>query len=328
MHVSNAVGTVLLAWCCLFGSAAHADPFLQLSTSQTFVAVAAGTAIEVALHLNNSGDSASVAGTVLFDAPAGYAFEQRSAPTCGVLEAAPNDNGVQFAVPPVAAGATLTCTIRITRAADTIDSVVLGIAAVSGSFHLISEIFVGTFVDIALSSERISYAVDTAGVAHGVFRLTAKNVGSVAVEAFDAATCSYEASIDSAIAGGCAATTSLCARGFIPFAAQGARLPALAPGEETSCLLQLSAPATTPAAPTLTLDEEPEWNVFLIDASTGGHVFDANPANNATILPLVPAGGGAPGVAVPALSRGWQILLTGLLALATTVLWRRRRDVV
>lgn len=320
MHISRNRSAGIVALLLIGGIAtANAAGELYVSSPQAAIAVAPGGTVPVVLHIENVADEVSDATTVEVRKEIGYTFATSGAAGCGAVHDVTNPDVVAFDLPSLAAGATLDCTLAVTRSGEGIDDLQLGID--SPIVFRAPDVILGTFADIALRNERVSYSVDESGVVHGVFRVIAKNIGNVPVGAFNAATCSHESTFNYSIGVGCTPTTSTCARGMLPYRAQGALLPPLAPGEETSCLVEVTRPTPQPYVDTLHLDQDPYWDVWLIDTSTGGKVYDAEGANNDTELsvPAAPEAGATAASTLSPFAAG--LLGVGLLGVA----WVSRR---
>jgi len=288
MAIPRFAFAVLLATC---GASAHAGGDLHFTTPHSAITVARGSVIAVPIHIENAAAEASDATSVnVARLHEGWSFAMGGAPGCGQLHDTADAGVLAFDIPSLPPAGALDCSLTLSRSTAAIDDLRLQVWSEIG-FRVTIDAIAGTFADIALDSDLVSLSVDANGVAHGLFRLTARNIGNVAIGAFDAMTCTYDRTFDNAIEGGCATTTSQCARGMVPYAAQGARLPAIAPGEQTSCLLQVHGAHAI--ADTLRIDQDPEWDVWLIDAATGGRVYDANAADNSTAITAAVGGGGS-----------------------------------
>lgn len=300
---------------------AHATGNVEISTPTLAVPVAPGASVAIPIHFHNIDTQASDVDEVEFFTSGSTLWPITvSGPSgCGPI----SSNGYySFPMVSLPAGGTLDCVFTVTRPADSVDDATLELWT-SVDFNISTlRIGLGKLADIALSNELVSYSVDPDGTTHGVFRLTARNVGSTPVGEFDAMTCSYSGAIDNAIEGGCAPTTSQCALGMIPFEAQGAHLPALAPGEQTSCLINLRGTTQYPEFNALSLDQEPDWNIWLIDSATGRKVYDPYEANNQTTL-MAPGPAGGITAPAPTLSPFALALLGAGLLL--TAAWASRR---
>ncbi|HEY6940677.1 hypothetical protein [Dokdonella sp.] len=303
-------------------AAAQAAGDLNFTTPQAAIAVERGGSTAMPIHVENTAAEASDATTVMVARlREGWTFALAGT-GCGALHDTSEADVRAFDIPSLPPGGTLDCELTLTRSPAGIDDLHVQVWSAIG-FRVTIDAIAGTFADIALDSELVSSSVDPSGVSHGVFRLTATNVGNVPVGAFDAMTCSHARTFNNAIAGGCAPTTSTCAREFVPTPAQGARLPALAPGEQASCLLEVPLPSPIPFADdALTIDQDPPWDVWLIDTATAGRVYDANAANNTARFDA-PVGGVAP-ISAPAVSPPALALLgAGLVWIAAWVSRRR-----
>jgi len=304
---------------------AHAAGDVEISTPTLAAPVAPGASVAIPIHFHNIDAQPSDVGEVYF-----FIYDHGSTPWPVAVSGPPgcgpiSSNGYSFPMVSLPAGGTLDCVLTVTRPAGSIDDAAMDVWTSVDFNNSLLRIGLGRLADIALSNELVSYSTDPDGTTHGVFRVTARNVGSTPVGEFDAMTCSHDPTFDNAIEGGCAPTISQCARGFIPFPAQGAHLPALAPGEETSCLISVRSATQVPQFGVLSLDQEPDWNVWLIDTTTGGDVYDPYEANNQTAL-MAPGPAGSVVVAAPTLSPFALALLgTGLLFTAAWASRSRRR---
>jgi len=305
-------------------AAAHAAGNVEISTPTLAVPLAPGASVAIPIHFHNIDTQPSDVDEVdfsIYDHGSTLWPVTVSGPSgCGPI----SSNGYSFPMVSLPAGGTLDCILTVTRPAGSVDDAAMDVWT-SVDFNISSlRIGLGRLADIALSNELVSYSTDPDGTAHGVFRVIARNVGSTPVGEFDAATCGGPA-FDNAIEGGCAPTTSQCARGMVPYAAQGAHLPALAPGEQTSCLISVRSTTQVPQFGVLSLDQEPDWNVWLIDTTTGGDVYDPYEANNQTAL-VAPGPAGSVAASAPTLSPFALALLgAGLLLTAAWASRSRRR---
>lgn len=285
---------------------------IEVSLPQPAVAVAAGTVAMLPIHLHNADSLPSEATRVsIFYVPVAWTSVTSGA-GCGAVQPVGETGTVaEFDSPSLPPGGSLDCILAVTRPADSIDDIHLTVQTyVDFNAHRAS-VVLGTLADIELRNSRVSYSIAPDGTTHSVFRLTARNVGNVSVGAFNAMTCSRQNSFDNTISGGCAPTTSECALQQIPYPAQGALIPALAPGESFSCLLAVTGSSQFPHVDELTLDQDPSWNIWLIDALTGGTVYDGNTADNTTLLLAPPGNPAGTAVAAPT-SSPWALAMLAL----------------
>jgi hypothetical protein len=300
---------------------AYAAGDVQITTPNLGVPLAPGVAVAIPIRFHNIDTQPSDVDEVdlsFYGTDTPWPVTVSGPSGCGPI----SSDGYSYPMVSLPAGGTLDCVFTVTRPVGSVDDAVLDVWT-SVDFNLRAvRIGLGRLADIALTNELVSYSVDPDGTTHGIFRVIARNVGSTPVGEFDAATCAGP-TFDNAIQGGCAPTTSQCARGMVPYPAQGAHLPALAPGEQTSCLISVRGTTQSPQLGVLTLDQEPDWDVWLIDMTAGHDVYDPYQANNQTTLMAPAPGGGSGAQAAPTLSPFALALLgAGMLFVAA---WASRR---
>lgn len=294
--------------------AAHAGDIV-VTSPQANIAMAPGAYADVPLVFTNTGSTASAElRFVITGQYRAYAYEQRSQPECGALQASTKYSGWRdFVIAPIAAGAQRTCVVRITRGAGEIDNgYVDWFLDETDSWVYFN---MGTFVDIAFTAIPISTDVDSDGITHSVFRLKARNDGHV-----DAAnvvvglgpTCvASPVEVDTNLPGGCADDSIGC--GFTGGPAPAAKLPVIPAGGTQSCLVRLSAARDAHASVQTWLAPD-----SLSDASTGGMIGDLDDSNNRPLINLDVSPEGISAVGAPTLSL-WMLTLLALVVLATAV---------
>src|SRR3954469_23114235 len=124
MATVTSVRGVLVAMASLGATSAPALQGIEASTPQAHVAVEPGGSVDVPILIANHNSTASPTLTfVLTDTIDAYTFDQRSQPDCGPIEPSVAYSGwTQFSIAPIAAGATQTCTIRVTRGPNEINN--------------------------------------------------------------------------------------------------------------------------------------------------------------------------------------------------------------
>jgi len=273
----------LLVAATLFSTDALALQGIDVSTPQAHVAVEPGDSVDVPILIANNNSTASPTLTfVLTLTIDAYTFEQRSEPECGPIGPDPAYAGwTQFSIAPIAANATRTCVIRITRGANEINNTYIDwVVSATDSWVYFD---LGTFVDVSLSGTKISAFKSPDGITHATVRLEAQNAGAVDVAPIDVSLGSVcppsHVAVETDFPGGCEGVTIECPFGG---ASPGAKLPAVAAGGSSSCLVRFAVPPDV--APT-----ELAGFGYIFDAQTGGLVGDDNPDNDTITLDLTPA---------------------------------------
>jgi hypothetical protein len=304
----------------LAADAADASGRLYLTTPAFEIGLAPGGTTTVSLHIWNVDAVTSDPTTITISGDrSGYTYTTASG-ACGPTTALPSGTSATFDVGALPAGAAFDCTFDITRAADEIDNQLVSFRAAL-LYSADVDILVGTFADITLRHELVSHSIDADGAVHGVFRLIARNVGNVPVDEFDTMTCYHTSRVSVALPGGCAPTHSFC-RDFLPRPAPGARMPAVVPGSEVSCLVEvIGPPGVTPFVP-LELDDQVFSDVWLHDTTTGGRVYDPDGAS--TVLSIGGGAGGGVVAPLPAASALSSLVLGLGVAIMAFVAVRRR----
>jgi len=210
-----------------------------------------------------------------------YALDLGAQPGCGTL--LPGDkygyHGYRFYVGPVATGQTILCTIHVTRLKEAIDSVAYGFEVFNfpadpSPNNNWTDFFLGTFTDVAMSSQQITFSLDQHGIAHSVLRLRAENRGPADVGALRVTACTDnfypQFYIESDFPGGCGPDVgALCFdSGF------GFQLPPLAAGRNESCDLKLTS--LQPYTGRLDFEFMRIEGSMLPDPVTGGTLIDTN----------------------------------------------------
>lgn len=252
---------------------------IDVSTPQQYVAVEPGDSVDVPILIANSNSTASSALTfVLTSTIDAYTFEQRSEPDCGPIGPYPTrSDWSQFAIAPIAANATRTCVIRVTRGANEINNTSIDWVVSETSSWVYFDL--GTFVDVSISGTKLD-AFRTAGGTRTTYRIEAHNAGTVDLAPVDVAlgtSCPPELiEVETGFDGACEGITSYCAFGG---AGPGARLPALAAGSSSSCLVRFFVP------PGVDPSIEAGFG-YLFNAETGGLVGDDAIGNDTTVFDL------------------------------------------
>ncbi len=309
------LGCFVLALACATPLSAHASDF-DVTTPQSNIAIAPGGYADVPLTFTNT--TASDSPELILRIPAlpsaGYTYVQRSqSPECGPMENSPELAGwSQFRLMPLPTGGQRTCVIRVMRDASAIDNHDTNwfLSQGNGSVHL----RIGSFVNVALSAQRVSATVDAAGVAHSVFRLSAHNAGPIGIGkpavSLGPVCTGATVEVDTNLTGGCEAAEIPC--GFVGGPGPAANLPPVASGATQSCLVRLSAQRSL----------DGEVHALLIDsltnAATGGWVMDSDGNDNRVDL-TVNGSNASMTVAAPTASP-WALALMAMLLLAATTI--------
>lgn len=176
----------------LLGAAgsACADDF-TVSVPQADVVIAAGGFADVPITITNTTDATSAEFDIRLPPPVAvalvtplvYHYEIRSPDICGPLMPEGNGTAVVHArVPPIAAGASATCVVRVTRDSAEVNSgsVIIDVSRVGLDGLADIELRVGTFADIDFDLVQLSRSVSGAGI-HTVLRATAHNRSPMAL---------------------------------------------------------------------------------------------------------------------------------------------------
>ena len=252
---------------------------IDVSTPQRHVAVEPGDSVDVPILIaNNNGTDSPALTFVLTDTFDAYTFEQRSEPECGPIGPSSTfGDWTQFSIAPIAANETRTCVIRVTRGANEINNTYIDWFVSETSSWVYFDL--GTFVDVSISGTKLD-AFRTPGGTHATYRLEAHNAGTVDVAPVDVAvgtSCTPEPiMVDTSFEGACEAVTINCAFGG---SGAGARLPEVAAGTTSSCLVRFFVPSG--------IDPSIEAGFgSLFNAETGGLVGDNDAGNDMTVLDL------------------------------------------
>jgi len=255
---------------------------IDVTTPQAYVAVEPGESVDVPILITNHNSTASPTLTfVLTETSLAYTFEQRSQPDCGPIGPDPANVGwTQFSIAPIAAGATRTCTIRVTRGPDEINNTFIDwVVAETDSWVYFD---LGTFVDVSLTGTKLDAFRTPDGATHAIYRLEAHNAGTIDIAPVGVAlgsTCTPEpVAVDTGFNGACEGITVHCGFGG---SGPGALLPAVAAGASSSCLVRLSAPPGVDPSIAAGFGA-------LYNAETGGLVGDDATDNDLAVLDFAP----------------------------------------
>jgi hypothetical protein len=255
---------------------------IDVSTPQQHVAVEPGYSVDVPILIANHNSTVSPPLTfVLTDTSLAYTFEQRSAPECGPIGPDPADpDWTQFAIAPIAAGATRTCTIRVTRDPNEINNTFIDWVVSETDSWVYFDL--GTFVDVSIAGTKLDAFRTPDGAAHATYRLEVHNAGTIDVApvglALGSACPPSRIGVDTDFPGACEGITTYCGFGG---SSPGAQLPAVAAGASSSCLVRFSAP----------LGVDPSIAVgfgALYNAETGGFIGDDATDNDMAVLDFAP----------------------------------------
>lgn len=255
---------------------------IDVSTPQQHVAVEPGHSVDVPILIaNHSSTPTSTLTFVLTLTIDAYTFEQRSAPDCGPIGPYPGNPGwTQFSIAPIAAGATRTCTIRVTRGPNEINNTFIDWVVSETDSWVYFDL--GTYVDVSLTGTKLDAFRTPDGTAHATYRLEAHNAGTIDVAPVGVelgSICTPEpVAIDTGFNGACEGITINCGFGG---SGSGALLPAVAAGASSSCLVRFSAP------PGVDLSIAAGFGA-LFNAETGGLIGDDATDNDLTVLDLEP----------------------------------------
>jgi hypothetical protein len=280
MATMTFVRGLLIAVATLGATSALALQGIEVSTPQQHVAVEAGHSVDVPILIANNNSTASPALTfVLTQTIDAYTFEQRSEPECGPIGPHPTYAGwTQFSIAPIAANATRTCVIRVTRGANEVNNTYIDWVVSETDSWVYFDL--GTFVDVAITGTKLDAFRTPDGRAHALYRLQAHNAGAVDVAPVGVALgsiCAPEpVAIDTGFDGACEGIVLECAFGG---SGSGALLPVVAAGASSSCLVRFSVPPGV----------DPSIAVgfaALFDAETGGLIGDDAAGNDTAVLDL------------------------------------------
>ena len=321
---------VCAALLCAAAPTAHAA--LQVSLAgPKYVRIPYGGSADIGLVARNTGDAALPA----------FHFESSTGPTpeftvadapgtqCGPLTDSAYPNGVRVPVPSLAPGEQRECRIRFTRSAVAAGGNDYSIwHAVDGSGALLLpwedhlETHAGSFADLALSSEQLTFDIDAQGIATAINRVTVRNLGPDAVGGPHAATtCGFESTVyefDVDLPGGCAGPIG----NFCHFMLPGASipLPGVAAGESHSCLVRMRSRAAYTAPAALVFQTSVDHQ-----APQGGWMVDYTGANNSASLRIGPLPAGVAPTVMPMLDgRSLALLALALMGIAWFGLRARR----
>jgi hypothetical protein len=273
---------VLLAIASLGATKALALQGIDVSTPQQYVAVEPGYSVDVPILIANHNSTVSPPLTfVLTRTSAAYTFEQRSAPDCGPIGPYPAiPDWTQFSIAPIAAGATRTCTIRVTRGPNEINNTSIDWVVSETDSWVGFDL--GTYVDVSITGTKLNAFRTPDGAAHATYRLEAHNAGTIDVAPVEVdlgSICTPEpVAIDTGFNGACEGITVDCGFGG---SGSGVLLPAVPAGASSSCLVRFSAPLGVDPSIAASFDA-------LFDAETGGLIGDDAPDNDMAVLDLEP----------------------------------------
>ena len=310
-----------LAAAALLGLGATASAQdVEVSTPDTHVAVEAGQFVDVPLLIVNRDTTASPeVHLILTGTPGNYTFEQQSAPACGPIgPSSVYSTWTEFAIAPIPAGATRTCTIRVHRDPAEINNVHIDWFIQESDSWVYFQL--GTFVDIGVTATDVGTSIGGDGTIHATFRLDIRNDGAIDADNVIVGlgpTCvPPPIVVDTSLPGGCTAESIPCGFGGGPGA--GVRMPVIPARASQSCLVRFTAPAGV----------DPHVQAYLVtdaimNPATGGTMGDDDSSDDRPLLDLRPNGGPAAFLA-PTLSP-WSILALVLVLIAAGAGFRRAR---
>jgi hypothetical protein len=254
----------------------HAADF-ELAASPVDVSVAPGAYADVQITVSNNTDTASPDLTLDSVASLYYGYALQDSPGCGPLtsEMMPPD-GIHFALSlsSIPAHDQRTCTLRVLRDSSESDSTHQLWSLWEPSYAAVT-LRLGTFVDVALTSEQVAQEVSAAGV-HTITKLRVHNAGTIAVDPFayvDA--CIPRVEFDADLAGACPVEPPYC--GVSVFSPAIAVLPRVEAGASGECLIGTTI---SPWESTVLF----AGVAALYDAATGGMVMDPDASNDLAII--------------------------------------------
>lgn len=275
----------ILAMGLAAASFAHADDFTVSPDAQD-LPLTPGASATFSIAITNAADAAPTAFDIhlpLATAGSDYVLAIVSPDTCGPLvpdlPADPTTPTAATHVPTVAAGASATCVISVTRGANEIDSGILYGWAKRVDTEEVAYFYVrvGAFADVELDASVQSREVTSNGV-HTIVRLSAHNASSIAVAPTVSMAYGTTRLIQHVVAGACELLTpeSTNDTAFVLFL----RFPAVTAGGSATCDLES----------TMTLSEHPSGHLVsahaIADGVTGGTVLVSQPSLGYAEFPL------------------------------------------
>jgi hypothetical protein len=241
---------------------AHA---LDMTTPTTEIAIELGGQADVSVTFHNGAAVATPELSIVLGTDTGQPmlqYEQLPVAGCGDVQ---TDSGtIAFTLAPIDAGGEHTCTIRVSRGNDVIDSQIVDWrTATSGTNAAELTLAIGTFAGVQLSAELESRTIDGGGI-HSVLRLGAHNGGAVAIDAQTSVFGCHTDPLDHVVSGACEIVPGDCSQ---TGAAPTITWASVAAGADAQCEI-----ATT----TQLIDYDKDISLYvshLSDTDTGGEVF-------------------------------------------------------
>lgn len=228
-----------------------------------------------------------------------------------------------FYVGPIAPQQMIQCKLQVTRSPTSVNSTPMNINVYDNPGIGLNQnhdgitFFLGTFTDVAMSTQQIAFSLDQHGIAHSLLRLRAENRGPADVGALRVTACTDnfypDFYIESDFPGGCGPD----AGAFCFDSGFGFQWPPLAAGQSESCNLKLTS--VQPYTGRLDFPMAIEGSM-LPDPATGGTLIDTNEQDDwVDLFQVAP-----PPQPAPAYSPTAQLLLgLAIIALASTRLRRK-----
>ncbi|HZX92763.1 MAG TPA: hypothetical protein VFE67_19155 [Rudaea sp.] len=210
-----------------------------------------------------------------------YPVAMNAQPVCGTLIPETYFPGrYLFYIGPIASQQTIKCVFEVTRSPTSTDSTPMSFNVYD--FPVIGpnpnhdgvSFYLGTFTDVAMSSQQLAFSLDQGGIAHSVLRVRAENRGEANVGAIRVTACTDNFSpdfyIESDFPGGCGPDVGA----FCFDSGFGFQLPPLAAGRGESCDLKLTS--IKPYTGRLDFEFMRIEGSMLPDPVTGGTLIDTN----------------------------------------------------